>query len=60
MSERQEKRMRQNARLEYIAEFIKWLDREPPRMFFWRWHKWKRQRPTFQDILNEWRAIENA
>lgn len=60
MSERQEKRLRYNARLEYIAEFTKWLDRKPPRMFFLRWHKWKRQRPVFQDILKEWRAAENA
>lgn len=56
MSERQEKKRRHNARLEYIAAFVMWLDREPPRMFFWRWHKWKRERPVWRGPVNEWSA----
>ena len=38
MSESREKKARYNQRLQYIAEFNKWLDAEPPRMFFIRWH----------------------
>lgn len=46
MSEKQEHRRRYLARLQWIAEFNKWLDREPARLFLWRWHRWKKQRPA--------------
>ena len=49
MSEKQEKRRRYNQRLEYIAAFEKWLSQEPPRIFFWRWHRWKKRRPVWKE-----------
>lgn len=51
MSERQEHKRRYNLRLQYIAEFNKWLDREPPRYRLFAWRKWKAERPV-------WRYIE--
>ena len=53
MSERQEQKKRYNMRLEYIAMFNKWLDEEPPIVFFWRWKKWKNDRPIWRDIENQ-------
>ena len=49
MSERREKRRRYNLRLEYIEKFDSWLDQEPPMIRFWSWHKWKKQRPVWND-----------
>ena len=49
MSERQEKKRRYNQRLEYIVEFEKWLSAEPSLLRFFRWRKWKRGRPVWQD-----------
>ena len=51
MSEKQEHRKRYNLRLQYIAEFNKWLDREPQICRYRKWRKWKAERPT-------WRYIE--
>lgn len=48
MSERQEKKRRQNQRLAFIAAFEEWLQSEPPRMFLWHWHRWKRRRPMWK------------
>lgn len=45
MSEKQEKRRRCNERLAYIAEFERWLQKEPPKILFWRWRRWKKERP---------------
>lgn len=39
MSESREHKRRYNLRLEFIAEVSKWLNREPPMILFWRWHK---------------------
>ena len=50
MSERQEKKKRYNLRLQYIAEFCKWLDREPPMARIFAWRRWKRERPVWRDI----------
>lgn len=49
MSEKREKKRRYNLRLEYIAAFGKWLNAEPPMWMFWRWAKWKRSRPVWDD-----------
>ena len=38
MSERQEHKKRYNQKLEYIAKFEKWLDKEPPIINFFAWH----------------------
>lgn len=45
MSESREHKTRYNQKLMFIADFNKWLDAEPPRMFLIRWHKWKNSRP---------------
>ena len=50
MSERQEKKKRYNLRLQYIAEFNKWLDREPPIFRFVRWRRWKAERPVWTEV----------
>ena len=51
MSERQEKKRRYNKKLEYIADFNKWLNEEPPMLRFISWHSWKKTRPKGE--LNE-------
>ena len=48
MSEKQEKRRRYNQRLEYIANFTKWLDKEPSILRLVSWHRWKKARPVFE------------
>ena len=48
MSERQEKKARYNQRLQYIAEFIKWQDREPSMWRVFKWRKWKAERPVWR------------
>ena len=45
MSERQEKKRRYNQNLEYIADFNRWLNEEPPVLRFISWHNWKKIRP---------------
>ena len=50
MSEKQEKKLRYNQRLEYIADFDKWLDAEPPIVRLISWHRWKKSRPIFEEI----------
>lgn len=47
MSESREHKRRYNMRLEYIAQFEKWLNAEPKRMFFRKWRKWKAERPVW-------------
>lgn len=63
MSESREKKARHNQRLQYIAEFNKWLDAEPPRMFFIRWHIWKSKRPKNKSVKetdpNFWEEYSN-
>lgn len=46
MSEKQEKKRRYNLRLEFIAQFYRWLDSEPPRWKFVSWRRWRDNRPT--------------
>lgn len=53
MSESREHKKRYNLRLEYIAEFNKWLDREPPRMFAIKWHRWKKERPIWRGVNDD-------
>ena len=47
MGEKQEKKRRYNLRLEFIANFAEWLKSEPPMWMFWRWRKWKKNRPVW-------------
>ena len=62
MSESKEHKKRYNLKLEYIAKFEKWLDREPPIIRFFAWHKWKKQRPTKQSmkVFYNTTLLENA
>lgn len=48
MSERQEHKKRYNQRLQYIAEFVKWLDAEPPYWAVFRRRAWKKRRPVWR------------
>lgn len=52
MSERQEHKKRYNLRLMWIAEFDKWLDREPPMWRVFKWRRWKRERPVWREVDN--------
>ena len=47
MSERREKKRRYNLRLMRIADFDKWLNREPPMWRLFAWRRWKRERPAW-------------
>ena len=49
MSERQEKKRRYNQRLEYIADFNKWLDTEPSILRSIAWRRWKKSRPILKE-----------
>ena len=51
MSERQEHKRRNNLRLQYIAEFQKWLDREPPILKILKWKQWKSERPVWTETV---------
>ena len=53
MSEKREKKRRYNQRLEYIADFNKWLDTEPPIVRLISWHRWKKSRPIFKKMNEE-------
>lgn len=48
MSERQEHKKRYNLRLQYIAEYNKWLDREPPLWRVFSRKRWKAERPVWR------------
>lgn len=52
MSERREHKKRYNLRLQYISEFGKWIDCEPPMILFWRWRKWKKMRPVWKEVCD--------
>lgn len=49
MSESREKKRRYTLRLEYISHFNDWLNNEPPMWMFWRWRKWKKSKPVWDD-----------
>lgn len=53
MSESREHKRRYNLRLEFIAEVARWLDREPPMILFWRWRKWKKERPIWENFAKK-------
>lgn len=52
MSGKREHKKRYNLKLEYIARYNKWLEAEPPKIFFWRWYKWKKNRPLPYKWMN--------
>lgn len=49
MSERQEHKRRYNRRLQFIAEFEKWLEKEPSMIRIISWWRWKQQRPVWEE-----------
>lgn len=49
MSERQEHKRRYNRRLQFIAEFGKWLEKEPSMIRIISWWRWKKQRPVWEE-----------
>lgn len=49
MSESREHKRRYNQRLQYIAEFNKWLAAEPPMLRLISWAKWKKLRPVWKE-----------
>lgn len=53
MSERQEKRKRYNQRLQFIAEYEKWLLSEPPMWKIFAWRRWKRERPVWMEAKED-------
>lgn len=53
MSEKREKKRRYNQRIEYIANFNKWLDKEPSILRLVSWHRWKKARPVFERMDEE-------
>ena len=57
MSERQEKKKRYNLRLMWIADFDKWLNKEPPMWRVFAWRRWKRARPVWTEVNNDRRRI---
>ena len=60
MSESREKKRRYNLRLEYISSFSSWLDNEPPMWLFWRWRKWKKSKPIWdnsKEALFNWSSF---
>ncbi|MBQ9269706.1 MAG: hypothetical protein IJ206_09350 [Oscillospiraceae bacterium] len=50
MSQSREHKRRYNQRLEYIAAFQKWMDREPPRWKLLAWRRWSKERPQWRDF----------
>ena len=53
MSEKQEKRKRLNAKVEWIRAFEKWLAEEPSMIRIFKWRKWKKAKPNYEDFLEE-------
>lgn len=47
MSESREHKRRYNQRLQYIAEFEKWMSAEPSMLLIFSWHKWLKSRPVW-------------
>ena len=48
MSESKEHKNRYNQKLQFIAEFEKWLGNEPPMILFIRWKRWKKNKPILK------------
>lgn len=49
MSESREHKRRYNQRLQYIADFNKWLDSEPSMLRLISWARWKKRRPIWKE-----------
>lgn len=55
MSAKREKRRRYALRIEYAYALSYWLKREPPKILFWRYRKWKKSRPVFNKRADPYR-----
>lgn len=53
MSEKQEHRKRLNAKVEWIRAFEEWLQKEPSMIRIFKWRKWKKSKPNYEDFLNK-------
>lgn len=49
MSESREHKRRYNLRLQFIAEFDKWLESEPDHWRIFSHRKWKKARPVWKE-----------
>lgn len=52
MSESREHKLRYNRKLEFISAFEEWMEREPPMILIFHWHRWKKRRPVWREIEN--------
>lgn len=46
MSEGREHRKRFYLKMRYLEEFENWMQKEPPMILFWKWLRWKNERPV--------------
>ena len=51
MSEKREKRVRLNAKIEWIRNFERWLAEEPRMFQIFKRRKWKKRRPSYEEYL---------
>lgn len=49
MSESREHKRRYNRKLELISRYERWIQAEPPMILFWRWKKWLKSRPVWEE-----------
>lgn len=49
MSAKREKRRRRTLKREYEDDLRRWIWSEPPKILFWRWRKWKKSRPIWDN-----------
>ena len=49
MSAKREKRRRRALKHEYEDDLRRWIWSEPPKILFWRWRKWKKSRPIWDN-----------
>lgn len=52
MSEKQEHKKRFQMRMRYVAEYDKWLSREPSMWRVIAWHRWKAEKPIMEDMTD--------
>lgn len=50
MNQKQAKKRRYNAKLQYVSQLEKWLAIEPPFWNFWAWRKWAKRKPNQKEV----------
>ena len=53
MSEKQMHRKRWQAKVCFAYDMGEWLRKEPPMWKIFSWHSWKKERPRFEDYVDE-------